>query len=360
MRRGDTNGRECTRDAQGNQILRENQITPDELFDDASVKWQFSPRLGVAFPITDGGVVHFSYGQFFQTPQFSYLYQNPYFNLGSGSSGLSGLIGNADLKPEQTISGEIGLKQQVSNSSAIELTAYYRDIRNLTGTATDPIQLDGSSTRYGRLVNSDFGFVRGLVARFDQRIGGNLYASVDYTFQVARANASDPSQAYNAAAARGEIETQIVPTSWDQRHTANVSVNYDAAGKWGFGVIGSVGSGEPYTPVQNTQQTGQIIPGRIPLNSEVKPSVYNIDLNVFRNFTLGAMRAQLFARADNLFDVRTEYGIFGDTGRATYSLQQNVAERTFIGNPDVLDRFYQRPYFFGEPRRVVLGLQVSF
>jgi outer membrane receptor protein involved in Fe transport len=334
--------------------------TPDEFFEDASASYQFSPRLGVAFPITDGGVVHFSYGQFFQTPQFALLYQNPFFQLGTGGSGLVGLLGNANLKPEQTISGEIGLKQQVGGASAIELTAYYRDIRNLTGTATDPIQIRGTSARYGRLLNSDFGFVRGIVARFDQRVGGNLYASVDYTFQVARANSSDPAQAFNAAAANGEIETQIVPTAWDQRHTANLSVNYDAAGTWGFGVIGSVGSGEPYTPVQSTIQTGQIIPGRIPLNSEVRPTVYNIDLNVFRNFTFSGLRAQLFARADNLFDVRTEYGVFGETGRATYSLQRNIDERTFVGNPELLDRWYQRPYFFGEPRRVVLGLQVSF
>jgi hypothetical protein len=139
-----------------------------------------------------------------------------------------------------------------------------------------------------------------------------------------------------------------------------VSVNYDAQGQWGFGLIGSIGSGQPFTPAQNTAQTGQIIPGRIPLNSEVRPVVYNIDLNVFRNLTLGGFNAQIFARADNLFDVRTEYGVFGDTGRATYSLQQNIDERTFIGNPELLQRWYQRPYFFGEPRRVVLGLQVSF
>ncbi len=334
--------------------------TPDAYFEDAEARWQLSPRLGVAFPITAGGVVHFSYGQFFQTPQFSYLYQNPFFQLGSGGSGLIGLIGNANLKPEQTISGEIGLKQEITRTSAVELTAYYRDIRNLTGTATDPLTIRGTSARYGRLVNSDFGFVRGLVARFDQRIGTDLFASFDYTFQVARANASDPSQAYSAAAARGEIETQIVPTSWDQRHTANVSLSYDAKGAWGFGVIATYGSGEPYTPSQSTVQTGEIIPGRIPLNSETKPSVYNVDLNVYRNLKLGGLQAQFFARADNVFDVRTEYGIFGDTGRATYSLQRNVDENTFQGDASVLDRWYQRPYFYGEPRRVVLGLQVSF
>ena len=35
-------------------------------YKDAKVKFQLSPRLGIAFPITDKGVIHFSYGHFFQ------------------------------------------------------------------------------------------------------------------------------------------------------------------------------------------------------------------------------------------------------------------------------------------------------
>ncbi len=334
--------------------------TPDEFFKSASAKFQVSPRLGVAFPITETGVIHFSYGHFFQTPNFELLYQNPYFLLGSGGSGLIGLIGNADLEPEQTISGEIGLKQQLTSTSAIELTAYYRDIRNLTGTATDPIQIEGSSARYGRLVNSDFGFVRGVVARYDQRIGTRFFAGLDYTFQVARANSSDPAQVFNAAAAKQELEQQIVPTSWDQRHTLNASLSYQGAANWGFGMVAGFGSGEPYTPVINTLQSGALVPTTIALNSEKKPVVYDVDLNAYKDFEAGGMRMQIFTKVDNLFDTRNEYGIFGDTGRGTYSLQRNVDAKTFRGDPAVLEQFYRRPFFFSEPRRVVLGLTVSF
>ena len=40
-------------------------------------KIQVSPRLGVSFPITDQGIIHFSYGHFFQIPSFGNLYHNP-------------------------------------------------------------------------------------------------------------------------------------------------------------------------------------------------------------------------------------------------------------------------------------------
>ncbi len=363
------------RDADGNPVLDAEgnpqplldadgglDFTPGRYFEDATPTWKVSPRLGVAFPITEGGVVHFSYGQFFQVPNFELLYQNPYFTLGSGGSGLIGLIGNANLKPEETISGEIGLKQQLTSSSAVEVTAYYRNIRNLTGTATEPIRIEGSSARYGRLVNSDFGFVRGLITRFDQRIGRNLFAGFDYTFQVARSNASDPAQAYNAAAGDGPLEQQILPTNWDQRHTFTASLTYDNPRfDAGFGLLLSYGSGEPYTPRRTTLQTGTIVPTRIPLNSEIKPSTVNLNLSAYKSFrVVGDHRVRLFTKVDNLLDTRNENGVFGDTGRATYSLQRNVDLATFRGNLDFLNRNYVQPGFFSQPRRVVVGLDYRF
>ena len=86
-------------------------------YKDASNKTQFSPRLGASFPITATGIIHFSYGHFFQIPNFELLYRNPQFKMDtqSGSTNL-GIIGNADLEPEQTISGEIGLQQQIGTN----------------------------------------------------------------------------------------------------------------------------------------------------------------------------------------------------------------------------------------------------
>jgi outer membrane receptor protein involved in Fe transport len=322
-----------------------------------------SPRLGVAFPVSAGGVVHFSYGHFFQVPNFELLYQNPFFALGTAGSGLIGLIGNADLRPEQTINGEIGLKQEISRSAAVEVTAYFRDIRNLAGTATDPIAVAGTSARYGRLVNSDFGFVRGVILRFDQRVGRDFFAGLDYTFQVARANASDPAEAYNAAAAETEREQQIVPTGWDQRHTANASLTYanpdlDA----GFGLVASYGSGQPYTPQRTSQVTGGTVPPTvIPLNSETKPAEFVLNLNAYKNFrVLGGTELQVFTKVDNVFDSRNELGVFGDTGRATYSLEEGIEAATFVGDPAFLARRYTRPTFFNEPRRVTVGLRIGF
>lgn len=340
---------------------RRQTLTDEEVFAKASAKTQISPRLGVSFPISETGVVHFSYGWFFQVPNFELLYRNPFFRLGTSGSGLIGLIGNADLRPQKTINGEIGLKQGLTASTSVEITAYFRDINDLAGTATDPILIAGTSARYGKFVNSDFGFIRGIILRFNQQVTDDMSLNLDYTFQVAKGNASDPAAVFNAAAAKQEREQQIVPLDWDQRHTANVSLTYrDRDANWGFGLVSSFGSGLPYTPAQTTQQTGVILPTTIQLNSQPKPVTWDVDLTVHKTFDVGASTLQVFSQIDNLFDRKNEYGVFGDTGRASYSLQKNVDEASFQGNPAFLDRWYTRPDFYAEPRRVTLGVSYRF
>jgi outer membrane receptor protein involved in Fe transport len=48
-------------------------------------KFQVSPRLGASFPITDQGIIRFSYGHFFQLPNFEHLYANSDFIITTGT-----------------------------------------------------------------------------------------------------------------------------------------------------------------------------------------------------------------------------------------------------------------------------------
>ncbi len=331
------------------------------VYNDSESSFKISPRLGIAFPVSEGGVVHFSYGHFFQIPNFSLLYQNPYFRLNSGGSGLIGLLGNANLKPQQTVNGELGYKQELSSRSAIEITAFFRDIRNLAGTATDAISVQGTSARYGIITNSDFGFIKGVVLTFDQSFGKNIFMTADYTFQIAKGNSSDPSQAYNAAAAKGQLEKIIVPLDWDQLHTINITGSYRTENGWGTAAIFSSGSGFPYTPDFSSITTGIAPPSEISLNSARRPFIYNLDLNVTKDIELKENQSiQIYAKIDNVLDHGNERGVFGDTGRSTYSLYRNEDAKTFFGDPFYLDQNYTRPDFYNEPRRMVLGFRYRF
>ena len=319
----------------------------------ATAKWQFSPRVGASFPITDRGFVYFSYGHFFQIPRFEYLYQNPEFKLGFGTGNV-GIIGNADLAPEQTINAEIGVQQQLADDISADVTAYIRDIRGLTGTRAQEIIIFGGSSKYSRYINSDFGNIKGIVLTLTKRFGAGFSATVDYTFQVAEGSASDPAEARNALAGGSLPETQLVPLGWDQRHTLNVTASY-AAERWGASAIAVFGSGTPYTPRRSEDITSLLT------NSALKPSTTGIDLQGYYVFPVGGLRFIAFARIFNVLDTRNEYGVYDDTGRAGFTTDKARAEAI---NPEMpvnsLDQWYTQPSFYSEPRRIELGLNMEF
>lgn len=322
---------------------------------DATNKWQISPRLGVAFPITDRGIVHFSYGLFFQIPPFERLYENPGYKLRLGGSTNLGIIGNPDLHPEQTTSGELGLQQQLTDDISVDITGYFRDIRNLAGTLNEVEYVFGGTAVYSKYVNSDFGFVRGIVLSVDKRFAGGINATLDYTFQIAKGNAADPATAFNLRNGGVLPETQLIPLPWDQRHTLNITLNYVGQAEWGASFIFQFGSGTPYTPRQVANA------GQLAYNSEIKPEVYNLDVRIYKDFKFGATTLSLFLRANNLLDIKNAYGVFDDTGLPDYSLdEQRLLEINPPQRVSTVEDWYTRPSFYSEPRRIEFGATISF
>lgn len=328
-------------------------------YKDASSKLQISPRFGASFPITDRGVIHFSYGHFFQIPNFERLYANPGFKTGSGTGNVDhrgSPTGNADLKPEQTINGEIGLQQQLTDDMSMDVTVYLRDIRNLTGTRADQIPIGGvgAAQTYSKYVNSDFGFIRGIILSLDKRFGQGMALSIDYTFQIARGSASDPNEARNQLASGQLPEVQLTPLGWDQRHTLNATFSYSEE-TWGGSVISQYGSGTPFTP-RITRDISVFL-----TNSQSKQTYFNTDVRVYKSFVFDPVRLLLFLRVNNVFDILNEVGVFDDTGRAGKTYDEDRARltnsREYI---NTIRDYYTVPTNYSEPRRVELGATIEF
>lgn len=311
------------------------------------IKHQISPRIGIAFPITSRGIIHFSYGHFFQIPTFEYLYTDPEFEV---EKGINTRMGNADLNAQKTVIYEIGLQQQLSENIGMHITGYYKDIRDLLGTEIHETYISGN--KYARYINRDYGNVRGITIAFDKRSTGYLSASIDYTYQVAEGNASDPDATFwdNQSIPPRESEKQVVPLDWDQTHTLNLSVTLSKSSSWGLSIIGRYGSGLPYTPAYQYQRTGIE-------NSERKPPQYNVDLKTYKTFTLWKVKYSLYLKIYNLFDVMNEEDVYSDTGRAGYTLTRSSG---IVTGPLTYDDYYKRPDFYSTPRLVKVGVSVGF
>jgi len=315
---------------------------------DAEASSQISPRIGLAFPLTAQGVVHFSYGHFFQTPPYQYLYENPEFEVISGH--LSSILGNAELKPEKTVMYEIGLQQEIAEGVGLNVTGFYKDIRNLLGTE---IFNTYDERVYALYVNRDYGNVRGITLALDRRMSMGISASIDYTFQVAEGNSSDPKDVFNNSQSDPpkETEKKVVPLAWDQAHTINGSFSFGNPSDWSIGLIGTIGSGLPYTATPFLEEEGVT-------NGERKPLQYNLDLKAYKILTIGGLNSTISINIYNVFDTRNENDVFTDTGRATYTLERTQAFN--VQGYNTLDDYFAHPEYFSAPRRIKLGISFSF
>tara|TARA_B000000460_G_scaffold106440_1_gene74432 strand:+ start:63 stop:1784 length:1722 start_codon:yes stop_codon:yes gene_type:complete len=313
-------------------------------------KQQLSPRFALAFPITDKGVLHFSYGHFFQMAAYSYLFSNPEFEVIPGS-GTSTTMGNADIKPERTTQYEIGFSQQIGNDIGIEATGYYKDIRNLNSTRIVNSFVGGD--QYGLYINRDHAYSKGITLALSKKSTGNISGNIDYTFSTSEGNASDPQAAFFDEQSNIEPEKMLVPLDWDQRHTLNATVTYHPVKNSGISLIYNYGSGLPYTAQFAGVRTSFE-------NNARKPSTMNVDMRSFINFNLSGIQFSLHLNIYNLFDIRNELYVFSDTGRSTYTLVPTYTPQVSGLGFNTLDQYLMSPADFSSPRQIKFGMSINF
>jgi outer membrane receptor protein involved in Fe transport len=304
----------------------------------------FAPRLGLSFPITESASVYFSYGHFYQLPALNLLYSNADYSILQDlqAGGITyGIMGNPDLKPEFTIQYEFGLKQSVSDFLGIQLSFFYKDIRDLLG-----VQFVDTYTAasYPRFTNIDYGSVTGFTVSVFQKNINNFNTSVDYTLQYAQGNSSDPKETANRAASGADPRPRDIPFNWDQRHTLNLSAVYSIPNDFSISSILKFGSGQPYTP-----EIGTGFGAYLETNSGRKDGYLLLDLRAEKFFELGPLNLSVFVRAFNVLNTNFVNGfVFNSTGSPDYTLNA-AGNKAALYDPS---RYY-------EPRRIEFGISIG-
>jgi hypothetical protein len=204
--------------------------------------------------------------------------------------------------------------------------------------------------KYGRFINRDYGQVKGLIVTLDKRLASGFGLTIDYTFQIAQGNASDPRSVLLDERAGIESEKQLVPLDWDRRHQLNTSLTVGDPGRWLATLTGRLGSGLPYTPSLADERIGLENSGR-------RRPTATLDLFAKKDVSVLGLGVSVYTRVFNLLDARNEIQIYSDTGRAFPNL------RFLPGEPQGLnskDEFLDRPDFFSAPRQVTVGLTTRF
>jgi outer membrane receptor protein involved in Fe transport len=309
-----------------------------------TAKTSYAPRLGVSYPITATAGIFFSYGHFYQLPPLRDIFSNANYDvlaLIQPSSSNYGVIGNPDVKPERTVQYEFGYKNALSDVLGLSVNIFYKDIRDLLGVEFISTYNDA---RYSRVTNIDFGNVSGFTISLSQRRVGIVSSTLDYTWQTADGNSSDPAETANLAAAKMDARPRQVPLNWDQRHTLNGSLTLSQPDNYAVSIILKFGSGLPYTPA-----IGSGFGSQIETNSGRKPMGFLADLRAEKGFVVGGISMNAFLRVFNLFNATYFNGdVFATTGSPDYSTAA-LADRYTLANPL---RYYA-------PRKIEIGIAFS-
>jgi len=376
---GATEGRELN--------IQSPDYDPNSSFKDYDAQINFMPRIAFSFPISEDAGFFAHYDILVQRPPSNTIGTGlDYFYFADPNRTPSG---NPNLKPEKTIDYEVGFQQKLSSSSAIKVSAYYKELRDMIQnrvlTNTFPV------TQYDTYDNLDFGTIKGFSFNYDLRRTGNFELQANYTLQVADGSGSDANSS-RGLNSRGAIRT-LSALSFDERHRLNVIMDY----RYGSGAryngprIGDIAifentglniqfttvSGRPYTqrrtvvPFGGSGFVGGINEARLPWTTKM-------DLRLDKNFKLfdDGNRKPLFLNAYlrvqnvlNTKNVRTVYSVSGDPLNDGY-LESTFGEDRISqveDNGQSVDNFVDAyswrlldADFFTLPRRIYIGAIIEF
>ena len=302
---------------------------------------QLSPRIGLAHPISDKTSIYFAYGHFFQIPRFYDIYRNDALKDILANDAL---VGNPALKPEKTVSLEVGLQQEISADWGLNLTAYSKDISNLISSYYYFVGRD-----YTIFTNADFGRVQGIDVTLDKRFSNYYSFRLTYSLMYAQGNESDPSEGFNSYTAES---AHLRPNKnfyldFDQRHKINTFLNIRFPENFGPQLLGfypfelfsltsvfTVGSGLPYTPTSRAAEESNIVPE---VNSARRPWTFNLDLRLSRMIPTDIFNATVYLDVENVFDAINTRLIWTRTGEALDQGPTSILPKDRQANPANLD-----------------------
>lgn len=371
-------------------LIDPNEELNSTAFEDYKPQIVVMPRISFSFPISDEALFFAHYDILSKRPSYSnrlnpieYLYIRQ----------LNGdLLNNPNLQTEKTIDYELGFQQKLGNTSALKLSAFYREMRDMQ----QAIAVYGAyPVNYYTYGNIDFGTVKGFGVTYDMRRTGNITLRASYTLQFANGTGSSfESGATIVKSDKPNLRTTL-PLDFDQRHNMAITVDYRYGGKvsgtpyngpkiagksifanTGINFVINSGSGSPYTK-RSKPNNGTVVGS---LNGSRKPWRTSINMRADRDIRIMLADKKedgtkekyaylnVYLEISNLLNSKNVIGVYSYTGNADDDGFLNYADyQTQIAtqNDEESYRNYyamyiNSPYNYSLPRTIRLGVQFSF
>ena len=371
-------------------LLDPSQETPNaSAFEDYKPQVNVMPRIAFSFPISDEASFFAHYDILTKRPTSGFRFDPFQYQFVNQRSAI---INNSNLKPETTVDYELGFQQVLTRTSALKISAFYREQRN-------NVQLvnvfEAYPATYRTFGNRDFGTVKGMTVSYDLRRTGNIRMTAAYTLQFADGTGSDATSAAGLVNAGLPNLRTIFPYSFDQRHAFAITMDYrygsgaDYNGPMignfallentGLNIVTNIYSGSPYSSQTfiTDEGIGALNAGlNGTLNGSRLPWSYRLDLQLDRTMELEFGKEDkkkttflnVYVRVTNLFNQFNVLNVYRATGNwdddgylaaaaNQTSIQNQLDEQSFR---DYYMMKIQNPFNISVPRTIRLGVQFDF
>lgn len=371
-----------------------SQKVSADAFQDYKPQINVMPRVAFSFPISDEASFFAHYDILTKRPTSGVRFNPIDYQF---IEARTNVIANPNLRPEKTISYEIGFQQVLSRSSSLKISAFYNEQRNMVQLQNVFEAYPNTYRTYG---NRDFGTVKGLTVSYDLRRTGNVRMTAAYTLQFADGTGSDANSASSLltglqTAGMPNLRT-VFPYNYDQRHAFAIAMDYrygegsDYNGPMigdfkvfentGLNIQTNIYSGSPYSSQNGVTSEGFIEPNTAgitgTLNGSRLPWQYRLDMQLDRTLTLnfgeeGKQKTtflNVYLRVTNLFNAMNVLNVYRATGNwdddgylaaAQYqaSIQNQLDEQSFR---DYYTMKVQNAFNISIPRTIRLGVKFDF
>lgn len=376
-----------------------------------------SPRIGISFPMTDRTVLHFSYGHYYQMPPLDRMFELTYIRseartkaflaerdsaLAQGRDPVNIPVGFGDpervvflsiepLRPEKTISFEVGLEHNFERFALLDVTAYYKDSFDQTESrfglfdrfvyGYDPFLGRRTTNRfYVSYFPGDYGDARGFEISFRTLFSESIIIDLNYSFSKSSRGRASPRAVYFDlefdTTATGLDTTVVTSYDWDvdvnkripveksfsRPHVLRVNLYLNMPAKIGGrqvpGLLQGFSASLLYQFMSGQTYT-YIGPDDPPDTYDNKryPGIETFDLKVEKTFTFGDRFSlagyALVANVLNTKNVRAIGGFYD-----VYAIPKFLE----TGEPTTIDAagydISWNTYY--EPRKISVGMRVEF
>ena len=354
------------------QVRLTSNLISEEMFEAYRPDFSILPRINARFRLSNNTSMFVNYGSFAQSPR-----QEAFATLADYET--TGALANSGLTAERQVKVEFGFQRSWTSWLATRLTAFYYSGYDYIVTTS----FVASPSVYSGSINRDRLTSKGLLldVSYKQK---SVQADLNYMFSFADGPVGSSLDGVTVIINPDVSALVDIPQFFDQRHRANLALQYEtpvSSGPkvWGTYPLGGfhlmaviqAGSGFPYTSVVDAINLMSVRAGTAAPTSDFNelrmPAYARVDVQIGKRFVYtNRASAVLFLQIQNLFDLTNVNKVWPFTGQvddngflSTPSGEQRLEDVS--GNLQTVYQHRSRiPEWAGIPRLIRLGVRFEF